>query len=433
MKFLFLFIFTFSLFAWEQNGSIAFRHNDPLGVIDDQTVNAWWARGEYALKHETSKFLFSFETNLQYEDNNLFLFSLKKLSAKHLSEKLDIEYGKFPLNWSSLDSDLGIGKINNRENFDFFHPRVEGLAGINLTYKLNPHFSFDVFGSFLYIPELNPPLNIDKKNRSIDSKSPWASAPDSTATVGSATFDLLYDTEIPEIMDIILKVSYGLNLSYKINNFSANAFYVRKPENKLTNKASVELPAAGSGLKAVVSIAPLEFQHSVFGGELGYKFKENFKAFTRFISSKVDYKPADDFDIASNNVGVGITVEKNDESYLDFGIHSEFSKIKGTLGYLIRVSDFQKTTILTGIPRWENTLHFDLDYQFHDKFSVHANLKYDFSNKDRVYYMGIDWKAKSYLTTSLGAQIIGSPSNGDGFWANYRQNDSIFAEVKLSL
>ncbi len=436
MKFLyFILIFLYSLtFSWEHDFGLSFRHNDPVSVIDVRTVNAWWARGDFKTSKDFNDWSFRFNTSVQYEDNGLFLFSLKELSISKKINKLDLSFGRFPLEWSSTDASWGLGKINNRENFDFFHPGQEGLAGLNARYNLSSNLSLDIFGSFFYIPELNPPLNINKSERTIDSNSPWADAPDRTAEVGSSgtVFDLLYDVNVPEIMDIIFKPTYGLSLNFNNDFISTNFFYIRKPENKLTNKAEVSIPSS-STTTAVVSIDPLEFKHHVFGGEFNYHLHDHFNPYIGYISSLADDKPSDDFEIVSKNIGVGITVERNDESYLSVGSRGEIKSFKYHLGYLSRVSDFSKTNILTGLPRWDQVLNFSISGNFTEKISFAGDVKYDFGSKDRVYYFGASYLIKPYLSTSLGAQIIGSPQNGDGYWANYRQNDSVFAEVKLSL
>ncbi len=416
--------------AFASFGSISFRHNDPISVIDNQTINLWWVHSN--LKYSTEKFLFN--SQLQFEEGGLTMFSVQELYYKNSFTHLDLKAGRFNLNYSTLDKNWGLGKINNRVNFDFFNPDQEGLVGIGLSFKKFKNITIDGFFSYLNVPELNPPLNIDNDKGTISSKSSWADAPDSVATSGSLTFPLNYKVNTPSISDLVFKPSLGLN--FKVHNFIisdliVNFFAIYKPENQLSNEANVELEITPI-TSGKVTIDPSLSQHFVFGGSISKKFSDRYHLNLGLLSNKLDKKSAIDSDVINDNIGLGIDINRADETYMEISSQYETEILSVDLGFLKRLSSFSKESTLDTIPRWDSVVHLGVEYSFLPKFLFQLDVKFDFGSKDRVYQSSIGYSYSQYLSAKLGFQIIGSPQSGDGFWARYRENDSVFADVKIT-
>ncbi|NBW04146.1 MAG: hypothetical protein EBR87_10660, partial [Cytophagia bacterium] len=69
-------------------------------------------------------------------------------SAEKTGDQL--KFGRQILPWSTVDQTWGLGKLNNRKNFDYFDPGQEGLLGINYENKSSNGFFWKAFGSALY-------------------------------------------------------------------------------------------------------------------------------------------------------------------------------------------------------------------------------------------------------------------------------------------
>ncbi len=429
MKILILLSFLSSS-IYAKYGSISFRHNDPLGIIENQTVNSWWINSH--LEYSTDKFVFS--SQFQFEEGGLFMYSLQELYYENSFNHFDLKAGIYNLDYSYIDKKWGLGKVNKRVNFDFFNPDQEGLVGIGLTFSKFKNITINGFFSYLNVPELNPPLNIDNDKGTITSRSSWADAPDAVATSGSLTFPLEYKVNNPSIGDLVFKPSVGLNV--KVDNLIAkdlsfNVFAIYKPENQVSNEANVEL-AITPITSGKVTIDPSLVHHFVFGANISKKICNKYFANLGFLSNKISEKTKIDSDIIDENIGLGIDINRADETYIEASGGYNFDSLKLNLGFLKRLSSFTKESTLDTIPRWDSVAHLNFEYALFMKFLVGGDLKYDFSTKDRVYQSSVGYKYSPYLSAKLGFQIIGSPQNGEGFWARYRENDSIFADVKLT-
>ena len=425
---IYLLFLSSSVFA--KYGSLSFRHNDPASVIDNQTINLWWINA--SLEYESNKFIF--DSEFQYEEGGLFVFSIKELYYKNSYTNIDIKAGRFNLDYSYIDKKWGLGKINNRVNFDFFHPGQEGLIGLGLSFKKFRNITIDGFISYVNAPELNPPLNIDNDQGTITSKSSWADAPDSEATSAGVVFPLTYNVNTPSISDLALNPSVGLNIKFSdliASDLSMNIFGIYKPENQLSNEANVELVITPTN-NGKVTIDPSLTQHFVFGANLSKVIQDKYFFNLGVISNKINEKAIVDSDIIDDNIGLGIDINRSNETYAEISSSARFESIFIDLGFLKRLSSFKQESSLDTLPRWDSTMHFHLEYQFLTKFLLSGDLKYDLSNKDRLYQASVNYTYSPYLSAKLGFQIIGSPPNGDGYWARYRENDSVFADVKLT-
>ena len=171
----------------------------------------------------------SFETHLErrfsfstlVNDQSLTMFSLKEAYiGGTFFKKNSIKAGRQILTWSQVDSSWGLGKLNNRQNFDYFNPGQEGLMGLLLERKSSNGFRYRAFVSGLYAPELNPSLDIDKNDRTITSRHPWAEVPTSTVEVEPGNWKrIAYDVDYPELSEVIYRYSLGANIGFENKNW----------------------------------------------------------------------------------------------------------------------------------------------------------------------------------------------------------------------
>jgi hypothetical protein len=410
----------------------SFRHNNIAGNLDEVEGNQYWFDADYTYYYQ-KPFVDKegkIDLSLRYNDANYLMFSLKEAQMTHLGSDWELSYGRLILDWVEIDKVWGLGKVNNRVNFDFFRPGQEGLVGVRFKKSLSSFFLVEVFASAIYVPELNPPLNIDDENQTITSKSPWAQVPDTVTQQSGSTVNLFYDVNTPELSDILFNESYGLNLMFSpLDELHFSAFYMRKPENNLSNTASFTLENSS---RAIIDVTPQLFYHTLYGGQVSYEPNKTWEFYVSYYTSIPGQKPLDDQFILFNQIGIGIEVEKFKEQYLGAGIHYTSDWLNSHVGFLSRTSDFEKTTALTKIPRWTEVINIAADVILHEKVSVNFDIKYDTLVQDRLYTFVVNFRPYRNLQLNVGADIIGGPNIGEGYWVTFRDNDSFFAEVKYS-
>lgn len=410
-------------------GDLSFRHNNVFGNLDSIKGNTHFfdANFKYDYKKPFVDMEGKFDISLRYNDADFLMFSIKEAQMTHLGENWEVSYGRLDLNWVEADKVWGLGKINNRVNFDSFNPGQEGLVGARAKLQISSILMLDVYGSFIHIPELNPPLNIDKDSGSITSKSPWAALPSTTFQNGSLSVNLKYNVEAPKVKDVVLNESYGLNLRLSpYKQLHITSFFLRKPENNLSNTASLTLIDSTS---AVVDVNPRIFYHTLYGGQITYAPSSFLDFYASYYVSIPGDKPLDDNDFITFDIDKGLTLEKFEEEYVALGMRYKSSLMKLHLGFLNRTSDFDRGT-LTKVPRWSQAMNLSGTIRFSRSFFGNFDFKYDTLVYDRLYQASLTYQAANELDFKIGAQIIGSPDIGEGFWVTFRDNDSFFAEAK---
>ncbi len=411
--------------------NFAYRHNDSAGQIGEIDGNKWWMDLNYSYYYR-KPFVdreAKVEIETRYNDANFLQFSLKEASITHLWNNAEVSYGRILVDWVEIDSVWGLGKINNRVNFDFFRPGQEGLFGFRYKHQISKKFMIDFYGSPLHVPELNPPLNIDSDRGTITSKSPWAQVPDATADISGNPVTLFYDVNTPDIGDILFNESYGINFRFSPReDLHLTSFFLRKPENGLSNTAQVEYVPATD--RAEVNVNPQIFYHTLYGAQITWEPNRSWKLYASYYTSIPGDKPVDDSLIVDNDIGVGISIEKFQERYFGTGFHYHGESLRGGFSFLNRVSDFEKTNILTQIPRWSQAVNAVFDYIYSQTLRFSMDLKYDTLTFDRLYSLSVVYKPDYQWELIAGADIIGTPDVGDGYWVVFRDNDSIFAQVK---
>ncbi|MBT4790160.1 MAG: hypothetical protein HON90_01195, partial [Halobacteriovoraceae bacterium] len=218
----------------------------------------------------------------QINNEEVMQYSIKEALIEHRGVNSRLAIGRTNLDWSHADEIWGLGKVNNRINFDYFEPGQEGLVGIFYDIKSASGFELGVFGSFLYIPELNQGLIVDKKNRSVACKTMWCDAPLSSAEIEGKNVPIHYDVNYPDTSKVVNRVSAGLKLGFEYKSFYINSFYMRKPENTMSIIAEVSVESDLSEVTAEVT--PQFYNHDVRGGNIELKLSERFKLYGSYIS-----------------------------------------------------------------------------------------------------------------------------------------------------
>lgn len=336
-----------------------------------------------------------------------------------------MKFGRQNLDWSHIDAHWGLGKLNNRRNFDFFDPGQEGLIGINYVNKFYNGFFFNLWGSGLYVPETNPGQEINKKKGTITSRSAWGNPPARTTEIEGIDTRINYEVDYPNLMDVPFRFSVGIAAGVETDHWLTSAYFMRKPENSPSVQVEVNLDEDADVVNALVN--PQFYYHDVFGGNVKYR-----NADVEVYAGGIGIFPQA---LPDGNVQATTYTElktaKRREAYLGFGITKQNDLYGMGFNYIARVSPFDRDEDnLATDPRWNQAVNFTLSRNFKKGFKLMGDVKYDMLTTDRLVMLRGGYQVSKALLMTLGVNMIGTPTDGKSFWSPYTNNDMLFVGLR---
>ncbi len=144
------------------NGDFGFQTNELVQDVGDVPGNKNFGYFNIDYKSYQSNGVYkSLQMTSRVNDQQVLEYSLKEAVLEFRYSTSRFALGRTNLEWSHADMDWGLGKINNRVNFDYFEPGQEGLIGFFYDKKFSNGFEIGLFGSFIYIPELSQGMIVD--------------------------------------------------------------------------------------------------------------------------------------------------------------------------------------------------------------------------------------------------------------------------------
>jgi hypothetical protein len=377
-----------------------------------------------------------FDLSAMVNDQSLTMYSLQEayVGIKGvLSDPLNenstfgdkLKIGRHILPWSTVDAHWGLGKLNNRRNFDFFDPGQEGLMGIGHEIRMHKGFFVRSFLSGVYVPEMNPGLDINKKDKTITSRNAWADAPASTTNVEGNDTPIEYNVDYPEISDVIYRYSAGVNLGWENKNWVVDGYFIRKPENQITTNVEVALAESSETVKAFIT--PEFYYHDLYGGNLKYR-NADMEIYISGIAVRPNTFPDGNREAT---LYTEIKTEKRREDYVGGGISRSNDKFAMGANYVARLSPFDRVRdSLAQDPRWNQALNGFVMRNFGSSLRLSADVKYDMLTTDRLVMLRAGYKVSKQLLMTFGVNMIGTPESGKSYWSPYTNNDAVFGGMR---
>lgn len=414
------------------SGHVSFQSNelvDDVGEVDGNRYNADF-EFDYEGRSNSVEMKKKFKFASRINDLSYSMFSLEEANLQYYMGKSDLAVGRYILEWNKLDPLWGFGFINNRRNFDGFEPGQEGLTGVTLNYRNANGFNTSVFGSFIYIPEMNPGLQIDKEEGTITSKSPWAKAPEPSTQMEGETIPIYYDVEYPEIADVVFRYSVGFRAGWTNDEFSIDGFYMRKPENTVSTSANIALAlkAEDEKDKVIVEVFPQFYYHDVVGGNISYDWDNNITVYGSALAVTPNEYPDGDRFVYQET---GIEPEKKRQEYLGFGGKYQGNKFGVGANYVARVSEFNIVEdLLVEEPRWNQAVNINLNWKIKNKIINNFDVKYDMITEDRLLMVKTGYLVSKNLLMSVGVNMIGTSDDEESYWSDFKNNDAVYSSLK---
>jgi hypothetical protein len=415
-------------------GGMSNQINSDIGDVPGNRYNGdarftYYKNNEYDLERK-------FDLSALVNDQSLTMWSLQEayVAKKGIFRDFDhaektgdqLKVGRQNLDWSQMDESWGLGKLNNRKNFDSFNPGQEGLIGLNYENKSSNGFFWKVFGSGLYAPETNPGLDVDKSNNTIKSRNPWAQAPAPTTNIGGPTdVPIQYIVDYPKLSEVIYRYSIGVNAGWENKNWATSGYFIRKPENQVSTNVAVAVAQTADSVKAFIK--PEFYYHDVFGGNIKYRNAD----VEMYVSGLGVFPNTFPDGNQTATTYTELKTEKRREAYLGGGI----SRINDNYGmgfnYIARVSPFDREKdSLAQDPRWNQAVNAFFSKTVTKTVSLSGDIKYDMLTTDRLVMLRAGYKVSKELLMSLGVNMIGTPKSGKSYWSPYTNNDALFAGLR---
>ena len=410
------------------SGEASFRSNELVENVGEVVGNKYYSNLD--MKYDTaesSSIQKVFDLSARYNDQADLMYSIKEAKVVFNTTHGAFTVGRTILDWSTVDQEWGLGKLNNRKNFDYFEPGQEGLIGFLYEKKFQNNISVGAFGSILYVPESNPGMEIDEDNKTVTCKNPWCDAPSDSAEIEGKEIPIYYEVNYPEIADVVFRYSAGLSLGYEYKRLKLQGYMFRKPENSIS--VTAEIVYDTSNEEIIVEATPQFYYHDVKGTELTYSFSDTFKGYSSFISIDPNTFPDGNEPYLEYT---GIKPKKLNEDYLGLGLKYTKNQFYGHLGYIARLSDFDRENeLLVQYPRWNQAVQLQLKSRITRKLMAELDIKYDTITEDRLAIVKTNYNFTSNLSMALGVNIIGTSKDQESYWSTYENNDSVYSSLKL--
>lgn len=416
----------------ELSGDVSFTSNEFIEDVGETVGNKYF--GDFNLQYgsqvegEMNK---TFSLKSRVNDQEQLMFSLPEANIEYIFGNSKLAFGRKILDWDMLDANWGMGKLNNRVNFDGFEPQQEGLTGILFDHhNKTSGLKMALFGSIIYVPEMNPGMKIDKENGTVSCQNAWCKAPapsaDTDDNESTADVPIFYNIDYPEISDVVFRYSLGARLGWDNGLVAVEGYRMIKPENTVSTTAEVSLNAEGTLITA--DVTPQFYYHELTGADIRIRPFTNLTIYGSAV--KIDPEKSPD----GNEPYIqytGIKPKKKVEEYAGGGIVFNDGEIKAGINYIARISDFDiKDDPLVEYPRWNQAYHINLSAHLTRKLSVGFDYKYDMLTEDRLTMYRANYEFRSNMLVSLGANIIGSDENTKSYWSDFINNDSVFSSFK---
>ncbi|MEX0799510.1 MAG: hypothetical protein WD025_08695 [Bacteriovoracaceae bacterium] len=410
------------------SGDFTMRNNQLVEEVGDVVGNQYW--GDLNLEYSSGgghDLIKKFSMSGRVNNEEQLLYSIPEAYLRYKWDESTLTFGRSVLEWGYLDALWGFGKINNRKNFDFYEPGLEGLTGIMYQREASG-MSFSLFGSLVYVPEMNPGQNYDEDKGTVTCQNPWCRPQAQTAPIDEDNeVPIFYNIEYPEVTDVVFRYSAGAHLALDLGPVEIEAYGVRKPENQVSVMAEVYYE--NESQMAFVDVTPQIYYHDVLGANMKVKLADQITAYGGGMSVTPNtYPDGSDHEIIEYT---GLKPKKKKEDYLGAGAFYENERLKGGIHYVARVSPYDlEDDLLVEYPRWNQAYNINISSLLTRKLSVAFDYKYDMLTEDRITMFSGSYNVSSNMMASAGVNMIGTSDDVDSFWSDFSNNDSVYASLK---
>lgn len=341
------------------------------------------------------------------------------------SNILSFAVGRKILDWNTLGANWGISLLNPQRGFNLLENDEEGLLGTLFNGRFGK-LSFSFFGSYIYIPQLNPPQKIEKGK--VVTANEWARTPHKNILYHGNLRPVYYVLHEPSMSDIVKRPAFGGRFLGDFSYFNISFYYLFKGDNSAKMEANGRyiLKKGKESGYAKVDVYPKVINHHLFGASSKVKLN-------KYFSVSVSYDESIPKDNVLNSKGerfYRFAQTIYSEKYFTANTTYKNEKLDLRLNYLYLINQNEiENDIFRAVPRWYDAIGFYGSYKIFRRVKLTGEFRQDFSTKDVTIRTAADFLANKNTAITLGAEFV--QSINDTFWSNYKNNDSIYVNAKL--
>jgi len=335
-----------------------------------------------------------------------------------------VTYGRQIMNWNPHEQFWLLGDLNPQRGFNLLEQDMEGLAGIKLRHQQD-NFSLELFGSYLYIPQLNPTYKI--KDGKIDAPTEWSKLPPSSVFYNDAVVPIYYDLELPEMKTVLFQPSVGGRLSMNWNEKGGVSVYgLYKPENQVRFNAT-GFYEQDVEERARVRAKPFVNHHWIYGAEVEQSFGDiQWQLGAMAVIPEKGGDPTFEFE--------PLKIEPVYEDYI-YGFNTlklEQDEFSVAVHHIESFSPpGQEENVFGKKIHWQSATGIQGTYLFNDKWSSNVSYRYDWQLGDIQLVGAVTYKMSRNAAASLGLEMLEVP-NKNSYWSSFRSNDTSYARLNYA-
>lgn len=424
-------------------GSFSFEKFHRLNNPTYQNNFNEWAgvsvRGNGDFKHLRATFDSDFR--FFFNKSNDINYSVSEANLEYSDSTRRFVVGRQLLDWNVNEHYWMLGNMNAQQGMQLLSEKQEGLIGLYAERKFDERFKLSIFFSYLYVPPLNPGINVE--DGKISSNSEWVRRPPEFTIIENKKVPIRYNINMPEISDVVFKKSLGLRQSYSWGNGEISSFLIYKPENKIRANADAALEQDDKGDYTInVTANPIINHHMIYGVQIRQDFGD-VKTVTGLDITDPNAKLGKDFEIIDpvkmkegnrtfSSEYFSIEPAYDRESYFHSTAYIDRASYDILLSYIQLLSDNKRGNddFYSDAVKWKQAFGGKIRYFITDNFNISADLKYDIARKDNILKLETAFKFAPAADFRVGAELIKSPQE-NSYWSAYRAHDTIYTQLRF--
>ena len=358
------------------------------------------------------------------------IFSIQEAYIERKRGDTTFVSGRQVLDWFNAEKFWTLGKLNGLRSFSFTEEEREGLIGLQFKRRMWGG-EVGVFGSLLYLPELNPGYTF--RDGEIVGNNEWSRMPPTEIRFREGRAPVKYELIPPDIQELVAQQSFGVNFKKDLDWVNLSFFGIVKPEAKLRSGAYGYYEQINDDA-AKMRIRGFTLSHAVYGGELAIPMGD-LKLNLGAMYIEPDPKSAEKFEPESyENYQYEPDIYR--ERYYVASLVSAWGTGGVSLNYISGkeelVQKFDEDSnaepLFGSEMKWRNAIGMSVHYEMFDRVTLDAKVQADLDNLDRLFKAELKYRYSNFAQIMVGAEIIDAPED-TSFWSTFRSNDSSYAKL----
>jgi len=355
-----------------------------------------------------------------YNGNGRWAVSVPELYYRKDRTNSHMAFGRQILDWAPNEKFWLLGELNPQRGFNLLEENQEGVMGAKFSRSKGP-FQVDVFGSYLYAPQLNPGYAI--QDGRVVGQTEWSKLPPTKVSYNDAEVPLRYTLENPDMGKLIFRPTLGMRLGLNWGSGGVSVYGIHKPESQVRINATGHYEQ-DTVEQAAVTAKPFANQQNIVGTHVMQKLGQ-VELTVGGMAISPEKKGDPDFQFEA--IKIQPVYEDYVYSYAGAAYKSAYGEISAN--YIELMNNLNGKEVMLGkTTRWRKAVGGKVDYNFSDRFVFAVSYRQDLEIGDRLLTQSVGYNVSKSAKVMAGIEFLEAPQK-TSFWASYRTNDSVYTRL----